>query len=159
MIKNAKIRYTTWKYWHAPFLHALSMAVIAVNNMYVECCEGGLNKEWFIAEKDCLSFRDFWLKLLQQMLTYEQRQKMYQCNENFRTVTKLGGNRKMGRRAQYWKGKKGRVTIKNFKMAKSSTRYLPSCLCGPLDDLEKHIASNIWRHHAGKCAVCGRSTY
>jgi hypothetical protein len=65
----------------------------------------------------------------------------------------------MGRRAQYWKGEKGRVSIKNFKTAKFSTRYLPSRLCGPLDDLEKHIASNVQRHHAGKCAVCGRSTY
>jgi hypothetical protein len=61
MIKNAKIRYTTWKYWHGPFLHALSMAIIAAYNMYVECFEWGLNKEWFIVEKDHLSFRDFWL--------------------------------------------------------------------------------------------------
>ncbi len=60
MIKNAKIRYTTWKYWHAPFLHALSIAVIVAYNMYVECCEGGLDKRRFIAEKDCLSFIDFW---------------------------------------------------------------------------------------------------
>jgi hypothetical protein len=37
MIKNAKIRYTTWKYWHALFLHALSIAVIAAYDMYIEC--------------------------------------------------------------------------------------------------------------------------
>jgi hypothetical protein len=44
MIKNATIRYTTWKYWHAPFLHALSMAVLAAYNMYAECCEGGAQR-------------------------------------------------------------------------------------------------------------------
>ncbi len=65
----------------------------------------------------------------------------------------------MGGRAQYWKGEKGGASTKNFKIAKFLTRYLPSHLCGPLDDLEKHIASNVWRHHAGKCAVWGRSTY
>jgi hypothetical protein len=77
MIKNAKIRYTTWKYWHAPFLHALSIAVIAAYDMYIECCEGGLDEEWFIVEKDRLSFRDFWLKLSQQMLKYDPHQQMY----------------------------------------------------------------------------------
>jgi hypothetical protein len=56
MVKNAKIRYTTWKYWHAPFLHALSMAVIASYNMYIKCCEGGLDPEWKVDEKDWLSF-------------------------------------------------------------------------------------------------------
>ncbi len=35
MIKNAKNRYTTWKFWHAPFLHALSIAVIAAYDMCV----------------------------------------------------------------------------------------------------------------------------
>jgi hypothetical protein len=78
---------------------------------------------------------------------------MYQGNENFRTVTKLGGKRKMGGTAQYWKGEKGGVSIENFKIAKSSTRYSPSRLCGPLDDLEKHMASNVWKPHSGKYAV------
>lgn len=66
MIKNAKIRYTTWKYWHAPFLHALAMAVIAAYDMYLECCEGKLDSEWFVAEKDRMSFRDFRLAILQR---------------------------------------------------------------------------------------------
>ncbi len=159
MIKNAKIRYTTWKYWHAPFLHALSVAVIAAYNMYVECCKGGFDEKWFIAETDRLSFRDFWLELSRQMLTYGPRQQMYRGDENFRTVPKLGGKRKVGVRARYWKGEKGGVSIENFKIAKTSTRYSPSRLYSPLDDLEKHIASNLRRHHPGECAVCGRSTY
>jgi hypothetical protein len=83
--------------------------------MYVECCKGGLNEEWFIVEKDHLSFRDFQLKLMQQMLMYDPRQQMYPGNENFRTVTNLGGKQKMGGRAQYWKGEKGRMSIKKFQ--------------------------------------------
>ena len=61
MIKNSKIRYTTWKYWHSPFLHTLSMAVIAAYDMYIECCEGGLNAEWSVDEKNWMSFREFCL--------------------------------------------------------------------------------------------------
>ncbi len=41
MIKNARIRYTTWKYWHVLFLDALLMALIASYDMYIECCLGG----------------------------------------------------------------------------------------------------------------------
>jgi hypothetical protein len=96
--------------------------------MYVKCCKGGLDKEWFIVEKDCLSFRDFLLELSQQMLMHNPCQQMYQSDENFRTVTKLGGKWKMGGRAQYWKGEKGGVSIVNFKIAKSSTCYSPSRL-------------------------------
>ncbi len=69
---------------------------------------GGLNEEWFIMEKDCLSFRDFWLKLSQQMLTYDPCQQMYQGNKNFRTVTKLGGKRKMGKDGTVLEGGEGR---------------------------------------------------
>ena len=40
MIKNAGIRYITWKYWHVPYLHALSLGVIAAHDMYRELCIG-----------------------------------------------------------------------------------------------------------------------
>jgi hypothetical protein len=69
-----------------------------------------------------LSFRDFRLELSQQMLTYDPRQQMYQGDENFGTVTKLG-KKKRGGRVHYWKGEeKGRVSLENFKIAKSSSR-------------------------------------
>jgi hypothetical protein len=61
--------------------------------------------------------------------------------------------------AQYWKGEKGGVSIENFKIAMPSTPYSSSRLCGPLDDLEKHMASNVWKPHSGKCAVGSRRTY
>ena len=83
MIKNAKIRYTTWKYWHAPFLHALSMSVIAAYDMYIECCEGGLDSEWFVEAKDRMTFRDFRLLISEQMMTYDPRAQLYHGDENF----------------------------------------------------------------------------
>ena len=47
-IKNAKIHYTTWKYWHAPFLHT---AVIASYDMYLECCEEKLTRSGLLARE------------------------------------------------------------------------------------------------------------
>ena len=41
MIKNAALRYKTWKYWHAPYNHAHAMAIIAAYDMYKYCREGG----------------------------------------------------------------------------------------------------------------------
>jgi hypothetical protein len=39
MIKNTSNRYITWKYWHAPYLHAKSMGIIAAYDMCKECCD------------------------------------------------------------------------------------------------------------------------
>ena len=50
------------------------------------------------------------------------------------------------------------MSVKNFKIAKTSTRYSPSRLCGPLDDLEKHMQSIARKTHTGPCAMCGRAT-
>ena len=44
MIQNANIRFISWRFWHMPYLHALSMGVIAAFDMYNECCNGGLTK-------------------------------------------------------------------------------------------------------------------
>ena len=96
MIKNAKIRYTTWKYWHAPFFHALSMSMIVAYDMYIECCEGGLDSEWFVEAKDRMTFRDFRLLLSEQMMTYDPRAQLYHGDENFRKVTRLGKRKKKG---------------------------------------------------------------
>jgi hypothetical protein len=159
MVKNAKVRYTTFKYWHAPFLHALSIAVIAAYDMYIECCEGGLDSEWFVEEKERLSFRDFRMRLSESMIEYDPRKQMYRGDEAFRKVTKLGRRkREDSQKKSYWKGERGGVSVENFKIAKTSTRYSPSRLCGPLDDLEKHMQSIVRRTHTGPCAMCGRAT-
>ena len=51
------------------------------------------------------------------------------------------------------------MSIENFKIAKYSTSNSQSRLCGPLDDLEKHVASILRLKNLGECAVCGSLTY
>jgi len=115
------------------------MSVIVAYNMYIECCEGGLDSEWFVEAKDRMTFRDFRLLLSEQMMTYDPREQLYHGDENFRKVTRLGKRKKKGT-VTYWKGEKGEVILENYKIAKTSSHHSPSCLCGPLDDFEKHIA-------------------
>ena len=72
MIKTAGNTYITWKYWHAPYLHAMSMGVIAAYDMYVECCEGLLDVTWKVDKKNRMTFSQFWLQLSKQMLVCMQ---------------------------------------------------------------------------------------
>jgi hypothetical protein len=48
-----------WKYWHSPYLHAMSMGIIACYNTYLECCEGELDALWKVEEKDRMTFLQF----------------------------------------------------------------------------------------------------
>ena len=51
LLKNAAIFYRTWKYWHAPKNHAFAMIIVLVYDIYLECAEGEINREWMVDEK------------------------------------------------------------------------------------------------------------
>jgi len=59
MIKNTGNYFISWKYWHSPYLHAISMGVIAAYDMYLECSEGMLDAAWMVTKKDRMSFSQF----------------------------------------------------------------------------------------------------
>jgi len=42
LIKNARLFYQTWKYWHAPKNHALAIVLAVAYDMYLEVAEGNL---------------------------------------------------------------------------------------------------------------------
>ena len=46
LIKNCNISYRSWKYWHSPMLHAMSLAICVAYDIYLEVCEGELAKKW-----------------------------------------------------------------------------------------------------------------
>ncbi len=74
-----------------PVLHALSITMVTAYDIYIECCEGGINPEWFIE-----SFRAFWLELSGQMLTYDPKDQLYPGSENLKSVTKVGKRKREG---------------------------------------------------------------
>ena len=45
MVKNASSKYITWKYWHSPYLHALSLGVVVAYDMYLDCAVINANCE------------------------------------------------------------------------------------------------------------------
>jgi hypothetical protein len=83
MMKNTSIRYITWKYWHAPYLHAKSMVIIVAYNMYNECYDGLLDGSWAIPKKKWMGFMEFQIKLLEQMLKYDPRDNCYDGDDKF----------------------------------------------------------------------------
>ena len=40
LAKNLKVSYLSWKYWHSPMLHGLSLAVVVAYDLYLEVSEG-----------------------------------------------------------------------------------------------------------------------
>jgi hypothetical protein len=96
MIQNTGIRYVTWKYWNAPYLHALSLGAITCYDMYIECCEGGLDPEWKVKEKERMSFSTFRFKLSKQMMEYTPNDNCYSGNDKFRESTKKHKKRQGG---------------------------------------------------------------
>ncbi|KAL7529487.1 hypothetical protein ACHAXR_004154 [Thalassiosira sp. AJA248-18] len=159
MIMIAMVRYITWKYWHAPYLHCLSMAITAAYDMYIECCEGKLDRNWYIPEKSRMSNSNFRLTLSEQMLNYDPKDNKYPGDSKMREFTR---RRKRDRDNMARKSTSTYVpdglTIRNFKKAKAGTRHKPPRLCGDLDDLKQHLASCARTNNSGKCEVCGAKT-
>ncbi len=83
MINNTSIRYIMWTFWHAPYLHAKSMGIIASYDMYNECCDGLLDASWAIPKKKWMGFTEFRIKLLEQMLKYDPRDNCYAGDDKF----------------------------------------------------------------------------
>ncbi len=83
MIKNCFIRYDTWKYWHAPYLHAQAMGVVAAYDMYMECADGQLDNSWAIPMNKRMTFTQFCMKLSEQMLTYDPHHNNYPGDSKF----------------------------------------------------------------------------
>ena len=78
--------FSSWKYWHAPMLHAKAMAVVVAYDIYKECCDGLMRAgEWKIEKP--VSFHLFREKLAKQMLRYNPRDRKYVGDERFRTST------------------------------------------------------------------------
>ncbi len=73
----------TWKYWHAPYLHAKSMGIIAAYAMYNECCKGLLDALWAISKKKWMGFTEFRIKLLEQMFKYDRQDNHYARDDKF----------------------------------------------------------------------------
>ena len=46
MLKEWKLDYISWKWWHALMRHGKAIGYCQAYFMYCECTEGGLNRLW-----------------------------------------------------------------------------------------------------------------
>lgn len=148
LIKNARIYYRTWKYWHAPTNHAHAMVIAVAYDIYIECCEGEIEEEWKV-EKPVSSW-DFQRILSMQMLTYLPSKVKYPGDEKMRAVT-VSPKRKRNSNLYDRKVSMGQLRV--------ATRSVKSRGCGDLDKLCRHVNSIESISKARICAWCGMPTY
>jgi len=157
MIKNTGNRYITWKYWHAPYLHAQSLGIIAAYDMYIECCEGNLDASWAIDVKARMSFSQFRLRLSEQMLGYNPIDNLYAGDKTFWISTKTHKARRKSdddERVGIGPSAEG-FTMDHYKAALESGR-----LCSTVEEIREHFAS-VYPDKGNNllpCEACGQKT-
>jgi hypothetical protein len=155
MIKNAGIKYITHRYWHSPYLHALSLGVIASYDMYNECCDGGLDPSWKIDMKERLTFAEFRLRLSGQMLRYHPSENKYNGDKKFREFSQMTTKRRSNASAcSEERFPDTGVTIDNLTLGRMMGRF-----CDPGREIQVHYQNIIKTNNPGKCEVCGEKCY
>ena len=187
LIKNCRLKYHCWKYWHSPMLHATALAIVIAYDMYLEVAEGKLDSDWKLTYPvDFWTFRDV---LSIQMLEYNPKNRNYPGDDWMRVCTKQNKaqrvGKKKGRRDEgndvdddidvdsniplsAIKKARGRPSAaskqkqkeqQELKRAKHG-RGANSRLCGNLSRLDKHIKSvETALKHPKACKVCGGDAY
>ena len=158
MIKNANLGFVSWKYWHAPMNHALSMAIVVAYDIYLEVCEGKLDEEWKVETP--ISFRKFRETFAKQALSYSPAELKYPGDENFRVATKRGSKsppKKSTARRRPMSTVDGTfIPVSEFKKSMGARKGRS---CGDLDKLCAHLNSVEGMKSARACAWCGLPCY
>jgi hypothetical protein len=89
MIKNTENWCMMWQYWHVPYLHAQSLGIFATYDMYIECCEGGLDELWAVEVNKRMSFSSFCMRLSEQMPGYNPAMNYYPGDKAFCNSVRL----------------------------------------------------------------------
>ena len=176
LIKNHRLKYRSWKYWHLPMLHAMSLAIVVAYNIYLELAQGKQNPDWkVIYSVDLQTFRDL---LSIQMLEYDQIKRKFPGGAGMRRCTSQkrkdqSANNKDSQsihdtRQSTKKNKRGRPTPAMMRLSKFCTKFLKakdahgdnSWLYGNLSSLNKYLRPvETSLKHPKACKVCGGDAY
>ena len=161
LIQNTNMSYRCWKYWHAPMLHAKSMAVVIAYDIYKECSMGLMRAGEWKVEKP-VDFHRFREKLAVQMLQYSPQNRKYVGDEKFRVSTA----QHKARRTCTTTTQDG---LSNSRSSSSATSVTSESikeasgrrLCGDLCPLIEHVSSvkKIPNRNKKVCVVCGKDCY
>jgi len=140
LLKNARLFYCTWKYWHASKNHALAIAITVAYDIYLEVCEGVIEVEWKV--ENPVSRWEFQCVLSEQALTYSPKKNLYTGDDKLRANTIIIPQRK--RRPE--PDREGNVTRTQLQ---ELTATQQSRGCGDLDKLCSHMTSVLSRLKSG----------
>ena len=147
LLKNARIFYRTWKYWHAPVNHALAIVVCVAYDIYLEVCEGQLFPAMKVEKP--MGRWEFRERLSLQIFKYNSIEMKYPGDEKMRAVTVLPVNKR-----------KSSVRDERIRAhVKENTRGLSSKGCGDLGKLCRHVKSIKSSPNGRSCAWCGQRCY
>jgi len=146
LIKNCNLKYVSWKYWHQAMLHAFALAIVSAYDMYKECATASL-PEW--RKKDIMSFKEFRLKLGQQMLEYDPKDWHLPGDERMRSFIQMTSEKRNKRASN-------NITPDDLKKASSNKK---SWCCGDLNKLSEHLKSKVGYKDKRNCVVCGKACY
>jgi hypothetical protein len=175
LIKNCRMFYVSWKYWHACKLHVQALALVAAYDMYKEVVEEGFAAFGFDSKEEAiqkcmLDFHSFRDQLAIQGLRYNPKDRKYKGDLAMRVNTKRGS-------ATLYAGeKRGRgrprrnvtpdgdvafvppsqVTLGHFKCQK---RPMNGRLCGNLTKFLYHRQNIETVKHKLVCKFCGKDCY
>ena len=167
-IKNSHQYFRTWKYWHVGDLHGKIMIQAVAWDMYLECCEGAIEPDWFVEPKDRMDWWSFRDTLGLQLLRYKASNNMYPGDSFLRSSTRTPRNRRnlmtsidsvsLSIPSEIDNEQStSKISINQLKEASApiNRRHKPR-LCGNLDNLESHVKSVIkGLSNDGICNACG----
>ena len=163
LIKNCRIFYCCWKYWHSPKNHALALAICTAYDIYLECCEGHLSPQWKVNEPaDFFQFRS---SLSKQMLNYDPKNQLYPGDSMLRAVTKIPKAKRrkimmniddvvVSHSVEHGNNNNKHVSKQMYTNVKQNSNRFCS-----ISTIGTHLNSIISHKHPVKCAVCGKKTY
>ena len=154
LIKNCRMRYNSWKYWHSPANHGKALAVTVAYDMYLECAEGIINPEWKLDKT--VDFHTFCDILSKQMLSYDPKKQDYPGDNKMRVVTQQSLKRRYSPHKEPREKNSGseRCSANQYRQACQEKRF-----CVDLASYEKHLCSMENTKHGVKCFVCGNLCY
>lgn len=165
LVQSCRMGYRTWKYWHAGMTHAKAIAVVVAYDMYLECCEGRMQTgEWYLYEKQVVSFHQFRQKLAIQMLQYNPRSRQYPGDEQFRISTQQHKSRRSASSSYSTSsrsnGSSSSVVSSSATITSAHLQHTESRCCEDLTKLKHHLASVVPITNGGRnvCVVCGEKT-
>jgi hypothetical protein len=148
-------------------LHGKALAIVTAYDMYKECSEGKLDKDWEVLDKkgkhSPVSFHVFRETLARQMLRYNPADKKYLGDDKFRANTKLKKNKRGLSPVPTAPAADGTITCTAAGITEDALMHASSKirLCGFLGDVTEHFDSCFTMEESKKltCVYCGKLSY